>query len=538
MLSQLLRAVRSRFPRRQAPYRRPSFVPRLLVLEDRTVLSTLTVTNLSDTGVAGDGSLRGEIAAAAPSDTIQFAPGLKGTINLAGDLTLGSNLTLQGNRDATGSPLVTLSRGGAYNSTDLSVAAGATVSVEGLGFTGADLNAVANGGTLTLDHVRVSDNQIGFAGTRHFPTNFMGTIYNTGALTVQDSTISNNQINGLYADFSTGGAGIFNGGTLTVLRTQLVHNRAIWGTTFGGGICNIGGTATVTACTLTGNQATDGGAVYNGNSRTSGTLILSGCTVSGNSATGGGGLFSGGNTEVTASAVTGNTALDGGGGIVQGWGNLTLSGCTLAGNHAGGGLDHVGQGGGLWVRSSAKVVTITDCTIANNTAVGSVYLGKFIPGAGGGIYVMGMPRPSSFFVISVVASTVAGNRTDGSGGGLYVGSNVQVTLTSTLVATNTAVVAPDIAGTLASASSYNLVGNGAGSSGLVNGTQGNQVGTSAAPIDPKLGPLQNNGGPTPTMALGAGSPALGAGAPTLLGTHDQRGVTRKGVVDVGAFQQS
>jgi hypothetical protein len=34
----------------------------------------------------------------------------------------------------------------------------------------------------------------------------------------------------------------------------------------------------------------------------------------------------------------------------------------------------------------------------------------------------------------------------------------------------------------------------------------------------------------------AGSPALGAGDPALLGTTDQRGVTRTGAVDVGACQ--
>ena len=174
------RAVRSRLPRRRAPARRPSFVPQLLALEDRIVPSTLTVTNLTDTGVAGDGSLRGEIAAAAPADTIQFAPSLKGALNLASDLTLGKNLTLQGTLDASGNPLVTLSRGGAYNSTDLGVAAGVTASVADLGFTGADLYALDNSGALTLDRVTVSGNQIGFTGTIYYPSNFFGTIHNTG----------------------------------------------------------------------------------------------------------------------------------------------------------------------------------------------------------------------------------------------------------------------------------------------------------------------------------------------------------------------
>ena len=44
--------------------RRPCFRPQLEALNDRLVPSMLTVTNNLDTGVAGDGSLRGEIAAA------------------------------------------------------------------------------------------------------------------------------------------------------------------------------------------------------------------------------------------------------------------------------------------------------------------------------------------------------------------------------------------------------------------------------------------------------------------------------------------
>jgi hypothetical protein len=68
------------------------------VLEARLAPATLTVTNNSDTGVAGDGSLRGEIAAAAAGDTIVFAPNLAGTITLTQGtaLVLSKNLTIQG----------------------------------------------------------------------------------------------------------------------------------------------------------------------------------------------------------------------------------------------------------------------------------------------------------------------------------------------------------------------------------------------------------------------------------------------------------
>ena len=74
---------------------RRSFVPHFLVLEDRTVLSVLTVLNNADSGA---GSLRDTIAAAQSGDTIVFDPSLAyETITLtSGPLALGSNLTVDG----------------------------------------------------------------------------------------------------------------------------------------------------------------------------------------------------------------------------------------------------------------------------------------------------------------------------------------------------------------------------------------------------------------------------------------------------------
>jgi hypothetical protein len=77
---------------------RARFVPQLETLEDRTVPSTLTVTNNLDTSVAGDGSLRGEIAAAQSGDTIVFAPSLAGqTVTLtSGELAINKSLDIEG----------------------------------------------------------------------------------------------------------------------------------------------------------------------------------------------------------------------------------------------------------------------------------------------------------------------------------------------------------------------------------------------------------------------------------------------------------
>ena len=74
---------------------RRRFLPRVDLMEDRTLLSTLTVTNNKD---SGSGSLRATIAAAASGDTIAFANSLKGqTIKLTtGELEITTSLTIEG----------------------------------------------------------------------------------------------------------------------------------------------------------------------------------------------------------------------------------------------------------------------------------------------------------------------------------------------------------------------------------------------------------------------------------------------------------
>ena len=66
------------------------------------------------------------------------------------------------------------------------------------------------------------------------------------------------------------------------------------------------------------------------------------------------------------------------------------------------------------------------------------------------------------------------------------------------------------------------------------------MGSAASPIDPLLAPLGDYGGPTQTMALLPGSPAIHAGSANIPGvtipTTDQRGESRTGGVDIGAFE--
>ena len=93
--------------RKRRPQGRPrrAFVPRLEVLEDRTVPSLFTVTNLDD---EGPGSLRQAVLDAngnSGADAIDFASGLTGTIGLTGgQLTITDALAIDGpgTRDGTG----------------------------------------------------------------------------------------------------------------------------------------------------------------------------------------------------------------------------------------------------------------------------------------------------------------------------------------------------------------------------------------------------------------------------------------------------
>jgi hypothetical protein len=99
--------------------------------------------------------------------------------------------------------------------------------------------------------------------------------------------------------------------------------------------------------------------------------------------------------------------------------------------------------------------------------------------AAGGIYNYDILNLTS---VTVAYNTTTGNgTTTGFGGVVY--NNGSANLSNTIVAKNTAAAAPDFYLAISSASSYNLIGDGSGMSGITAGTNGNQIG-----IDPKLDP--------------------------------------------------
>jgi hypothetical protein len=293
----------SLFARRQ-PRRAAGFRPRLEVLEDRDVPSTLTVTNNLD---SGQGSLRYEIAHASRNSTIVFAPSLDGqTITLtSGELDITTGLTIEG----PGAGQLTIS--GDHNSRVFEVNARNPVVLSGL--------TISNGTALSNN---VADPYWSEGGG----------ILNLSTLTVSGCILSGNTVpSTTYGLLHANGGGIYNAGTLTVSNSTLSSNQADGS---GGGIYNAG-TATISGCTLsspsgsltnvqTRQSANDGAGIYN-----AGTLTVNSCIFSYNFASYfGGAIDNQGTLTVSNSVFSNNFAGSGrfaaniyGGGYTDGGGN-------------------------------------------------------------------------------------------------------------------------------------------------------------------------------------------------------------------------
>jgi hypothetical protein len=525
-------------------------------LEGRALLSltTWTVNSLGDsgTGTGNSGDLRYVITQAdrtTGDNTVNFS--VTGTITLNSALPDLSNTTGLMDIEGPGASSLTVARSSASGTPDfriLTVDGGADVKLVGLTITGGFVSqgnggGIDNGGTMIVTNSTVANNSAYLYGSNSgYIIAVGGGIGNNGTLTVTNSTIDNNLTTD-HGEFgnSTGasGGGIGNNGTLTVTNSTIDNNLATAG--MGGGIYNYFGTVSITNTTIADNSAnpllTPWGSLYGqggGIDNYAGPLTVTSCNITGNSAgVGGGGIENDGNgitLTVTNSTIADNSAGNGGGGGIENWGTLTVANSTIADN-AGGILNWwnltvtnstIDNNSGEGIENDYGTVSITNTTIADNST-------------GFGIGNNG--------TLTVTNCTIAYNW-----GGILCYStepsldNVTLEMDNTIVALNET---SDIfgIGLPVTSGAYNLIGTG-GSGGLVNGTNGNQVGVA----DPEIGPLSDNGGPTQTIALLPGSPAVDAGSNALAVdpttglplTTDQRGPgfarIVNGTVDIGAFE--
>ena len=425
-------------------------------------------------------------------------------------------------------------------------------------------------------------------------------------LTVNNSTFS---ANGAVAPDETDYGGAiagYGGGALTVTNSAFENSFVA----SQGGAIYWEGNATIASSTFTTNDAAfEGGAIYHDNSGADGVLTVSSSAFNDNSGEPGGAIFSSGlAVNVTDSTFTQNTTAGQnatGGAISVDGANLTVASSTFTQNSAspsisatGGAIYGVnsdmviststfdgntstGDAGGVFGGSGGAALTITETTFKNNeagyeggavkamsgiSASNSTFSENSATGhtnssKGGAIHGEG---------ITLINSTVEGNRADGSGGGIYASAGLElyfVTLWS-----NTAPNGPSLTKSSAAHDMYlaaTVIGNPnpavptytAGNCDVATGddevtqivvaTHAGHTGsdlscdapssaaTQMSIADVDFGALADNGGPTWTLLPGDNSGLIDfVTDPSALAltSEDQRGFARSGDYTAGAVQ--
>jgi hypothetical protein len=261
-----------------------------------------------------------------------------------------------------------------------------------------------------------------------------------------------------------------------------------------------------------------------------GSLTLNNSTISGNSASnGGGGILNEGSLTLNNSTISGNSASNGGGGIYD-VGATYVDNSTISGNSSG------GDGGGVY---EAAILQLVNSTLSANRAAHN----------GGGIYIFSSGPERG--TVGQYNATVAYNAADTGVTGFFSGGGVANSggtfhAQNTILADNSGStcitlicfrVPDDCNGTLDSGG-YNLIG-------APGGCSYGPDPTTLTGQDARLGALADNGGATLTHALLPGSPAIDAGSPLgcmdntgMALLTDQRGWSRyvNGRCDIGAYE--
>jgi hypothetical protein len=314
----------------------------------------------------------------------------------------------------------------------------------------------------------------------------------------------------------------------------------------GCGIQNDQAALTINNCAVTGNSGLDFGAgIVNG-----GTLTINNSSVGGNVLEymgSGAGIANYGTLTINNSTISDNLSGKGqtdGGGIYSS-GALEITNSTIAGNSVG------GPGGGIY---NVGTATITSSTISGNSSGGGSPGPQYGPGAGGGILNDGTLTISNSTISGNSALTI--NQEPGCGGGIGNSGSLQIansTISGNSGANGGAICndAPlQIANSILNAGDLgaNIFNDGGtitslgynlssdNGGGYLNGP-GDQTNT-----NPILGALQDNGGPTQTHRPYPQSPAINAGDPgfTPPPFYDQRGTgfdrVVNGRIDIGSFE--
>jgi hypothetical protein len=342
-------------------------------------------------------------------------------------------------------------------------------------FSDASGGGISNDGTLTLEHVVVSDNRSGPSGGITSNAEGGGILNRAfGTLTIRNSIITRNVAeatppNGQRAD--TGGIFVV-GGHLELVDSEVTDNVAQLTSAFPSDVeqfANAGGvhigedtdSATIRNTTISGNvvsavNSVGDAAAFSGGLHSDAPLVLRNSTISDNhviatTAPGSGGDAFGDsgagelNVEATVANArfTGNTvtATSAGGDAGGGAGASVASNATIVdslvsrNSMTATAPGHVSVDGGGLV--SLDTVTLRNTTVSDNHLTATGASGSAV---GGGIANHGCPDCGSPAVLTLVDSAIVGNSLSGSagivlqGGGLF--TTFPVTLKNTVIAGN------------------------------------------------------------------------------------------------------
>ncbi len=246
----------------------------------------------------------------------------------------------------------------------------------------------------------------------------------------------------------------------------------------------------------------NGGGVYNG----TGALTVTNCSFIDNEAASfGGGVYNEGTVNVSNSTFSGNSASNCGGGYADYDGvKDEITNCTFFNNNS-------NNGAGIFLNSDSSPASsyfVTNCSVVGNaTPSGS--------GEGGGIFIMGG-------TLSIKNTILANNKASGSDNDFYTYQAADVT-----------------------DNGYNIVevvsSNSNEGGGYSFSATGDLTGTSLTlNLSSTLEDNNTNNG-TQTLKTTSSSVAINAGNSSANGTvsvptQDQRGASRNGTTDIGAYE--
>lgn len=392
--------------------------------------ATLTVTNLADSGT---GSLRAAIASAnatTGADTIQFQPGLTGTITLTtGELHVTDSLTLVG----PGASRITVDANGASRVFHLDSAnpENKSYTLSGLTVTGGSTGAGAgndSGGGLFFELAASSSarppialSNMAFAGN-HAARNGGGVSVSGANLSVTNVAITGNQVTGGFQP--AGGGLFFNRGQVRIERSRIVGNNA--DLSAGGIYLSSPGVSAVMVDTLVqDNTATLSGGGMVGSTMSS--LSISRSAFIDNAVTSqteGGGLYFVGVTDAgSAENVIENSTFSGnisqhqsgrGSALAIAGGNMTVRNSTFAFNKTSPDTaPGTNAGGALWVANGGSTKVTVQSTLFTGNTHGNASLPSDLTRLTGGTVQSTLNVDHSLFevmpAIGVITAPGAGN---------------------------------------------------------------------------------------------------------------------------------